>query len=125
VEGKIHVIGGRFGEPSEATDMHEIYDPATDKWASAPPLPVARSSLAVALYKGLILVIGGETTVESLADNDGFDMKENRWVKLAPLPSPRHGIAGAAIGDAAYFAGGAQGVGGNGPSDQIFAFKLP
>jgi hypothetical protein len=31
----------------------------------------------------------------------------------------------AAIADAAYFAGGARGVGANGTSDQIFAFKLP
>ena len=49
---------------------------------------------------------------------------QGRWVKLAPLPSPRHGIAGAVIGDVAYFAGGAQGVGANGTSDQIFAFAL-
>jgi N-acetylneuraminic acid mutarotase len=105
--------------------MHEIYDPATDRWSSAPPLPAPRSSLAVAFYHGLILVIGGETTMDSIADNDGFDVKQNRWVKLAPLPSPRHGIAGAAIADAAYFAGGARGVGANGTSDQIFAFKLP
>ena len=73
---------------------------------------------------GLILVIGGETTVASLVDNEGFDVKENRWVKLAPLPAPRHGIAGAVIGDVAYFAGGAQGVGASGTSDQIFAFAL-
>jgi len=52
-------------------------------------------------------------------------VKGNRWVKLAPLPSPRHGIAGAAVGTSAYFVGGAQGTGGNGTSDQLFAFTLP
>ena len=58
-------------------------------------------------------------------DNDGFDVKANRWVKLAPLPSPRHGIAGAAAGGSAYVVGGAEGVGGNGTSDKVFAFTLP
>ena len=96
-----------------------------DKWSSAPPLPGPRSSLAVAVYKGLIIVLGGETDVGSLTDNEAFDVKANRWVKLAPLPSPRRGIAGAAIGDSAYFVGGAQGTGGNGTSDQLFVFTLP
>jgi N-acetylneuraminic acid mutarotase len=119
------VIGGRFGEPAETTDMHEIYDPATDRWSAAPPLPGPRSSLAVAVYKGMILVLGGETTAGSLTDHDGFDVKQNRWAKLAPLPSPRHGIAGAVVGNVAVFAGGAEGVGGNGTSDQLFSFMLP
>ena len=79
----------------------------------------------MAVYKGMILVLGGETTVSSLTDHEGFDVKANRWVKLAPLPSPRHGIAGAAIGAAAYFVCGAQGVGSNGTSDQLFVFTMP
>jgi N-acetylneuraminic acid mutarotase len=125
VDGKIHVIGGRFGEPTETTDMHLVYDPATNAWSTAAPLPAPRSSLAVALYKGLILVVGGETDTKSLTDNDGYDVKVDRWVKLAPLPMPRHGIAAATVGNLAYFAGGAQGVGGNGTSDQLFAFSMP
>jgi hypothetical protein len=105
--------------------MHEVYDPATDTWSAAPPLPGPRSSLAAGVYKGMILVLGGETDVGSLTDHEGFDVKSNRWTKLAPLPLPRHGIAGAAIGGSAYFVGGAQGTGGNGTSDQLFAFTLP
>jgi N-acetylneuraminic acid mutarotase len=125
VDGKIHIIGGRFGEPTETTDMHLVYDPAANAWSTAAPLPAPRSSLAVAVYKGMILVVGGETDTKSLADNDGYDVKADRWIKLAPLPSPRHGIAAATVGNLAYFAGGAQGVGGNLTSDQLFAFSMP
>jgi N-acetylneuraminic acid mutarotase len=85
-------------------------------------LPAPRSSLAVALDEGMILVIGGETTTGSQTDNDAYDVKKNRWAKLAPLPSPRHGIAGAVIGGVAYLVGGAEGRGGNGTSDKLFAF---
>jgi hypothetical protein len=125
VDGKIHVIGGRFGEPTDTTAMHEVYDPAVNSWHAAAPLPAPRSSLATALYKGMILVVGGETSTGSLTDNDGYDLKTDRWVKLAPLPSPRHGIAAGAVGNFAYFVGGAQGNGGNGTSDQLFAFGMP
>jgi N-acetylneuraminic acid mutarotase len=125
IDGRIHVIGGRFGEPTETTDMHLVYDPATNAWSTAAPLPAPRSSLAVTFYKGFILVVGGETDTKSLTDNDGYDVKADRWMKLAPLPVPRHGIAAATVGEFAYFAGGAQGVGGNGTSDQLFAFSMP
>lgn len=125
VDGKIHVIGGRSGEPAETIGMHAIYDPVTNSWTIAAPMSTPRSSLAATLYKGLILVVGGETATGSLSDNEGYDVKTGRWVKLAPLPSARHGIAGAAIGNFAYFAGGAQGFGSNGTSDQLFAFSLP
>ena len=55
------------------------------------PLPAPRSSLATTFYKGLILVVGGETDTVSLSDSDAYDVKADRLVKLAPLPSARHG----------------------------------
>ena len=100
VDGKIHVIGGRFNEPADTTTLHEIYGPATNAWSAAPP--AGRSSLATAVYEVMILVIGGETTTGRQTDNEGFDVKEGRWVKLAPLPLARqrrrcdrqHGLCG-------------------------------
>ena len=81
-----------------ATSVEELF-------ASTPSEVVA--ALGVPLPEGALLrlgVVGG---------------------RLVAAPLPDHGIAGAAIADAAYFAGGAQGVGANGISDQVFAFKLP
>src|SRR5260370_13768813 len=60
VAGKIHVIGGRLAGPAERTGQHDVYDPATNSWTSAAPLPTPRSGVAAALYKGMILVLGGE-----------------------------------------------------------------
>src|SRR6267142_1538952 len=60
IDGKIHIAGGRFGPPTERTDMHDIYDPASNSWTSAPPLPTPRSGLAGTFYKGLFMVLGGE-----------------------------------------------------------------
>ena len=32
VDGKVHVIGGRTGEATANVGLHDIYDPAADKW---------------------------------------------------------------------------------------------
>ena len=88
-------------------------------------LGAPRGGGAGTLFQGMIVFLGGEDDNRTYDENEGFDLKSNRWVKLAPLPSPRHGIAAATVGTFAYFAGGAQGVGGNGTSDQVFAFSMP
>ena len=57
LEGKIHAFGGETR--SSVFDKHEVYDPATDRWTSAPPLPTARHGLGAATLSGKIYVIGG------------------------------------------------------------------
>jgi Galactose oxidase, central domain len=52
VDGKIHVIGGRFGRPQDRTGEHDVYDPATDRWSEAAALPTPRSGVASAYYEG-------------------------------------------------------------------------
>ena len=126
VDGKIHVIGGRFKGPVDRTGLHEVYDPATDKWTSAAPLPTPRSGLAGAYYHGMILVLGGELPPDhTFAENEGFDPKTDHWTALAPMPHGRHGFGGAAIGDNAYFVGGSLEPGGGDITDQLIMFHLP
>jgi N-acetylneuraminic acid mutarotase len=55
--GQIHVLGGEGRAAVFAT--HEVYDPATDRWSVAPPLPLARHGLAAAAVDGALYVIGG------------------------------------------------------------------
>ena len=108
VDGKIHAIGGRFKGPVDRTGLHDVYDPATDKWSSAAPLPTPRSGLAGAYHRGLILVLGGELPPDhTFPENEGYDPKTGAWTALAPMPHGRHGFGGGVIGDNAYFVGGA------------------
>jgi len=69
------------------------------------------------------LAIGDETTMDSIADNEGFNVKQNRWARLAQLPSRHPDIAGGGISGAPYFVGAPR-VSPQSTSDQI-AFKLP
>jgi N-acetylneuraminic acid mutarotase len=118
VDGKIHLIGGRTGEATANVGWHEIYDPKTDKWTSALPMPTARSSGAFADYHGLLFFAGGEcrsgTGAKTYDEVEAYDTKGDRWLKLAPLPTPRHGFAAAVADDKLFFIAGSTRCGGGG-----------
>ena len=77
-------------------------------------------------YDDLILVLGGELPPDhTFAENEGYDSETGGSTTLVPMPYGRHGFGGAAIGDDAYFVGGALNPGGGGTTDQLIMFHLP
>ena len=106
LDGKIYVAGGR----GDGGPVFESYDPATDTWEKLPDLPGQRNHLAMAAINGKIIVAGGRTspgfTAERLDAVEIFDPKTRRWTKGAPLPAPRGGITGAALGGCMFVFGG-------------------
>jgi N-acetylneuraminic acid mutarotase len=125
VDGKIHLVGGRFGANEDMTGLHDIYDPATDSWSSAPPLPTPRGGGAGTLFQNMILFLGGEDDKRTYDENEGFDLRTNRWIGLAPMPTGRHGFGIAALGKYLYVASGAKGRGADDPTNELLAFSLP
>ena len=132
VEGKIHVIGGRTAGYTDLVTLHDVYDPKSNTWKSAAPLPTARSGGAIVYYHGLILYVGGECKHpkaggggEGYTENEAYDPKSDKWMTLASIPEMRNGFGAGAIGEHAYFAGGAIGCGGAPTSDGLFMFTLP
>ncbi len=108
VGGKIYVIGGRTGAAfisvGTNTDVVEEYDPATDAWgAPKARMPTARSAVAWGIYKDRIYVAGGEFQDERLMAAfwvlEAYEPATNRWSILPRMPIPRHGLAGAVIGN--------------------------
>lgn len=73
----------------------------------------------------MIVFLGGEDDKRTYDENEGFDLKENRWLRLAPTPTGRHGFGVAALGRYLYVASGAKGAGGNEPTSEMLAFSLP
>jgi N-acetylneuraminic acid mutarotase len=125
VAGKIHVVGGRFGENEDMTGLHDIYDPASDSWTSAAPVPTPRGGGAGALYHGMIVFLGGEDDKRTYNENEGFDLKTNRWVTLAPMPTGGHGFGAATVGSNLYIISGAKGRGSDQPTNETLVFNLP
>ena len=115
VNGKIYVIGGRTGHgfilTATNTDVVEEYDPVSDTW-SAPKerMPTARSGGVSGTDGRRIYVAGGEVTTQQLVGAyraiEAYDPLTNSWSTLPPMPMPRHGAAGAVIGNRLYLVSG-------------------
>jgi len=115
VNGKIYVIGGRTGHAfilsATNTDVVEEYSPVSDMW-SAPKerMPTPRSGGAWGTDGRRIYVAGGEVTTKELVGAfravEAYDPATNSWISLPPMPMPRHGIAGAVIGNELHLVSG-------------------
>ena len=82
----MHALGGI--DPNFAA--HDIYEPATNAWSAAAPLPTGRAGLAaVTGPDGLVYAIGGEqvTVVEA------YDPATDTWATRAPMTTPRGHLA--------------------------------
>jgi N-acetylneuraminic acid mutarotase len=115
VNNKIYVIGGRLGSAfiftASNTNVVEEYDPMTDQWGLVKArMPTERSGGAWAVYKGRIYVAGGELQdghlLAAFRALEAYDPATNTWTELPMMPMPRHGLAGAVVGDRLHFASG-------------------
>ena len=115
VNGKIYVIGGRTGHAfilsATNTDVVEEYNPVSNSW-SAPKerMPTPRSGGASSSDGRRIYVAGGEVTTTELVGAfraiEAYDTLTNSWITLPPMPMPRHGVAGAVIGNRFHLVSG-------------------
>src|SRR6266699_1798819 len=125
VSGKLVVVGG-WGAGRRLTAASAIYDPATDLWHGAAPIPTPRDrltaasdrwtrrsampsrrgGLTAAVLDGAIHVIGGETRGSVFANHEVYDPATDRWTTAAALPVARHGLAAAVVGGKLYVIGG-------------------
>ncbi len=115
VNGKIYVIGGRTGHgfilSATNTDVVEEYNPINDSW-SVPKerMPTARSGGASGFDGRRIYVAGGEVTTKDLVGAfksvEAYEPATNSWTTLPSMPMPRHGVAGAVIGNRFHLVSG-------------------
>lgn len=115
VNDKIYVIGGRLGSAfiftASNTNVVEEYDPATDQWGLVKArMPTERSGGAWGVYNGRIYVAGGEhqdsRLMAAFRALEAYDPATNSWSQLPMMPLPRHGLAGAFVGDRLHLASG-------------------
>jgi N-acetylneuraminic acid mutarotase len=121
--GLIHVVGGRFNTFEYNTDLHHVYLPARDTWELRAPLPTARSGHGLVELRGRFYAMGGEGGILAggvprqatvFGQMESYDPASDSWQRHAPMPTPRHAVGAAAIGDRIYVAGGGAVLGGAG-----------
>jgi hypothetical protein len=138
VAGKIYVIGGRLAAPniggfvSSNTDVVEEYDPATNAWRGMNKMPTARSGHGFTTHQGRIYVAGGEVRNSHMdavfRDVEVFEPATSDWYRLPGMPTARHGVNLAALGNRLFFIGGHLAFAGTGgaalhtPLIEVFEF---
>jgi len=101
-DGKVLIAGGASTANSpSATDLVEIYDPATRTFAPAGHLITARSRhTATLLPDGTVLIAGGiDTNGEALNLAEVFDPKRGRSSTVEPMSRARSSAAAVALDD--------------------------
>lgn len=131
--GAIHVIGGRFNTFEYNTDLHHVYLPDRDTWELRAPLPTARSGHGLVVYRNRLFAMGGEsgvvrdrklTQAKVFGQMESYDPATDSWQSHAPMPTPRHAVGAATVGDWIYVAGGGAVTGGAVQSAVHEAFTL-
>ncbi len=113
LNGKVYVMGGQRTDsgvvPGPATHLVEVFDPATNTWSAATPMPTARMGLVAEVINGKIYAIGGRTdgySTSAVGTVEVFDPGTNLWTTGNPMPSPRYFAASSVVGGEIHVAGG-------------------
>ena len=128
VNGKFYAIGGRDSVVSAMTTKVDVYDLASGAggtWQTPnTALPTPRGGFAAAVLGREILVIGGEGGGSAHKAVEAYNVDNNSWRKLEPMPTARHGIQAAVCNDGVYVAAGGLTQGGFNPTNVHEAFFL-
>ena len=112
VNGKIYLIGGYLREnytvSNTTSSLNEVYDVATDSWATKEPLPYPAYDYASAVVNNKICIIGWNRT-------QIYDPEGDAWSQSTPSPTAVIGaVAGATTGlmapERIFVIGGIQGI---------------
>lgn len=106
--GDIYVPGGCLGDGS-ATDVLEVFDPESDAWDTATPLPQAVCAYAIAAFEGSMYVFGGWDGAEVTNAVYVYDPDLNEWQTVRPMPTARSFSGAAVIEGQIYVVGGYDG----------------
>ncbi len=80
----------------------EVFDPATNTWSTAAPMPTARGGLSAAVVNGKIYAIGGINSGVRLSTVEVYDPATNTWSAAASMLTPREILAAAAVNGKVY-----------------------
>jgi N-acetylneuraminic acid mutarotase len=102
LDGKVFVIAG-FDSQGQSTATVEVYDPRTNTWRGAAPLPIATNHNAAATVTGRLYAFGGTSSRAFV-----YDPGRDAWTEVASMRYSHGGTpAVAVIAGKIYVAGGA------------------
>jgi N-acetylneuraminic acid mutarotase/glucose/arabinose dehydrogenase len=121
LNGEVYIVAGKTSAGPRSDVL--VYDPGTDTWTAAAPLPgPAVENPAVVAVGDKLYAFGGSTFAFSGAVTNAavYDPAQNSWTPLPGMATARGGAAAAAIGTKIYVAGGMGGDGASLASVEVF-----
>lgn len=112
VDSRVYVLGG-FDASGAVLNVVHVYDPKTNAWSTAAPLPKPLHHINAAVVGAQIWIVGAllDRNFVQTGDIIAFDPKTNQWTPKGSMPvgSERGASFTAAIGDTIFVAGGLRG----------------
>jgi N-acetylneuraminic acid mutarotase len=110
VGGKLYVTGGRVLNPGTPSELVFELTPGVG-WTPRASMPTGRAGSACGVIGDRIIVAGGEGNPAPgsrgvFPQVEAYDPRQDTWATLAPMPTPRHGMAGTAWDGRLYTLGG-------------------
>jgi N-acetylneuraminic acid mutarotase len=103
----LYTVGGRALSAANNIAAVQRYDPATDTWQKLPDLPIATGGLGAAIINNRLIAVGGEGPTSVIDSVQALDLTTTTWSTLAPMRTPRHGMAVLTNGTTLYTIDGA------------------
>lgn len=117
INGKLYVMGGgACANPGGCTfpppTAYEVYDPATNIWATTAPMPTPRAFAGAGVINDKLYVVGGCINTDCGSTTnvlEVYDPSSDTWASLAPMATLRSHMFVGAINGKLYVAGGTLG----------------
>ena len=108
VNGLIYAVGGEgyVGDRDVIFNTMEAYDPVTDTWATKPPMPTARTALAVGVVDDILYAVGGANPAYGLNTVEAYNPSTGVWYGRAPMNIGRESFGVGVVGRRLYAVGG-------------------
>lgn len=101
LDGEIYLVGG-IGLDGYLAAVH-VYDPASDSYHEAAPLPTPRDHLSVVSHAGKLYALAGRSNAggswDDLETAEVLDPASGEWSSLPPAPLGRGGQGAGVVGD--------------------------
>lgn len=116
MNNRLYVTGGFHVTDIQYRSRTLEFNPEQNKWRDLRPMKKARAKHAVAVYKGRLVVAGGETAGGKITRScEAYDAERDEWSDFARLPAHRCWMACAVFRGELYASGGS--CGGRGHDD--------
>ncbi|XP_077290676.1 kelch-like protein 4 [Arctopsyche grandis] len=107
----LYVVGGR--DEFAALDTAVSYNATTNKWKRCATMKEKRNYVGLAAHGSYLYAVGGcvgkDTDSENLSSVEKYDPQINRWLSVAPISTPRHGVTAGVLNNKLIALGGRRG----------------